>query len=302
MDSLLKGAKQIRGKKKSLCTTYLLISELYLKIKDTISSVVYLRKIDSVYHEEPQVIEKVRESFMNLYKIYKAKKDLKKQVKYINYIMSVDSVLKNNYYKLGKEITQKYDNPKLLEKKEEIIQKLEGKSIGLIRNIWLLSFLVIGISTLASLNIHKNIRYKNKIRGLVKKYKENDENENTEKSKLEISKEIVEEILIKLDKFETSNRFVEKKYTLNSLAKELKTNTSYLSKIINLTKNSSFSTYLNNLKVDYIVARLDKEKKLRFYTLKAIAEEAGFNNASTFSTAFKKKMGVSPLEYIKRGS
>ena len=61
-----------------------------------------------------------------------------------------------------------------------------------------------------------------------------------------IPEHIVKDILEKLENFEKSYQFTKKKYTLNSLAKELNTNSSYLSKVINETKEIGFAHYLNN--------------------------------------------------------
>jgi AraC-like DNA-binding protein len=35
------------------------------------------------------------------------------------------------------------------------------------------------------------------------------------------------------------------------------------------------------------------------YTIQAIAEEVGFNNRSSFYTAFREIIGVTPMEYMK---
>src|SRR5690606_14623444 len=92
----------------------------------------------------------------------------------------------------------------------------------------------------------------------------------------------------------------EKKYTLNSLAKELNTNSTYLSKVINSSMQVNFSNYLNNLRVEYAIEKLAKSEKFRSYTIKAIAEESGFSTAQSFSTAFYKITGIYPSYFIKR--
>lgn len=87
---------------------------------------------------------------------------------------------------------------------------------------------------------------------------------------------------------------------MNSLAKEINTNSSYLSKVINITKSESFAHYLNNLKIDFAVDKLSKDKKFKSFTIKAIAEDSGFNTAQSFTNAFYKKTGIYPSYFIKQ--
>ena len=88
-------------------------------------------------------------------------------------------------------------------------------------------------------------------------------------------------------------------FNINVLAKKLNTNTSYLSYIINTVKNKSFKQYITELKIDFLLEKLKEEKKYRNYTIKSLAEEIGYTNASAFTRAFKKHKGITPSEYIK---
>ncbi|RKN01549.1 AraC family transcriptional regulator, partial [Aquimarina sp. AD1] len=121
----------------------------------------------------------------------------------------------------------------------------------------------------------------------------------TKKPDIDIPTDVIETILKKLHDFEDKKQFAKKHYTLNSLAKELQTNSAYLSKIINVYKNVNFANYLNNLRIDFAVDQLSSNKSLRSYTIQAIAEEVGFKNAQSFSSAFHKKTGIYPSYFIK---
>ncbi|WP_408612445.1 helix-turn-helix domain-containing protein [Chryseobacterium fluminis] len=79
----------------------------------------------------------------------------------------------------------------------------------------------------------------------------------------------------------------------------MKINTFYLSEIIDTHKGKNFNSYLNDLRIDYVLERLVKDKKFRSYKLPAIAEEIGYNNVQAFAVAFKKKTGTTPAIYIK---
>jgi len=84
------------------------------------------------------------------------------------------------------------------------------------------------------------------------------------------------------------------------MAKKLKTNTSYLSKIINNHLDKSFSIYINELRINYAILELKNNKRLRQYSVKAIAEDMGYKNADAFSRYFRAATGISPSVYIKK--
>ncbi|GGX34269.1 helix-turn-helix domain-containing protein [Aquimarina muelleri] len=115
----------------------------------------------------------------------------------------------------------------------------------------------------------------------------------------EISKEITEEILESLKKFEQKKEFLKKGLSLKELAQKINTNTKYLSKTINDHKNLNFNTYINHLRINYSLEILQANPKLRKYNIKHLAEEVGFNNPEAFSRAFRNVTEKKPSVYIK---
>jgi len=79
----------------------------------------------------------------------------------------------------------------------------------------------------------------------------------------------------------------------------LKSNTSYLSYTINKIKNKTFKQYITELKIEYLIKKLKEDKNYRKYTIKYLAEEIGYTNASAFTRAFKNYKGITPSEFIK---
>lgn len=124
-------------------------------------------------------------------------------------------------------------------------------------------------------------------------------NENPDTSYV-IDDKKIEEILVKLQNLEDKLYFLRQDCTLHNMAKRLKTNTSYLSKIINTHLDKSFSTYINELRINYAIIELKNNKKLRSYSVKGIAEEMGYKNADAFSRYFRAATGISPSIYIKK--
>jgi YesN/AraC family two-component response regulator len=115
-----------------------------------------------------------------------------------------------------------------------------------------------------------------------------------------IKDEKINEILEKLVKLEEKKYFLKQECTLHSVAKRLRTNTAYLSKIINNELGKSFSTYINELRINYIIIELKNNAKLRSYSVSAIAEEIGYKRPEAFTKYFKDATGISPTIYIKK--
>lgn len=110
----------------------------------------------------------------------------------------------------------------------------------------------------------------------------------------------VQELLLKIKKLEDKKYYLRQDCTLGNMSKKLKTNTSYLSKVINSHLNKSFSTYINELRVNYAIIEIKNNKRLRSYSVKGIAQEMGYKNADSFSRYFKAATGLSPSVYIQK--
>jgi AraC-like DNA-binding protein len=108
------------------------------------------------------------------------------------------------------------------------------------------------------------------------------------------------EILDKLIKLEEKKLFLRQDFTLHNVAKRLKTNTAYLSKIVNSELDKNFSSYVNELRINYIIIELKNNAKLRSYSINAIAEEIGYKSPESFTKYFKVATGISPSIYIKK--
>ncbi|MCB0280647.1 MAG: AraC family transcriptional regulator [Calditrichaeota bacterium] len=113
-------------------------------------------------------------------------------------------------------------------------------------------------------------------------------------------REAVQPIISKLEKAMSSERlFTSPDLTLSLLADKIGTTPHLLSELLNNQLQLSFNNYINKFRVDDFVQRLNKAD-LNTYTLASLAFESGFKTKSTFNTAFKKQMGVTPSEYLKK--
>ncbi|MDN3692042.1 helix-turn-helix domain-containing protein [Chryseobacterium tructae] len=102
-----------------------------------------------------------------------------------------------------------------------------------------------------------------------------------------------------LEEFEKGNLYNNKGMSLSFLAGELNTNTKYLSYVINQHKSADFKTYINRLRISYIVDKLINDEKYRQYKISILADECGFSSHSKFAAVFKAVTDFSPSAYIK---
>ena len=80
--------------------------------------------------------------------------------------------------------------------------------------------------------------------------------------------------------------------TLDKLANILGTNRTYLSQVVNEKSGKSFSSYINDFRLDEAVELLSDTTNTE--PLKSIGISVGFASPSNFYTLFKQRVGVSP--------
>jgi AraC-like DNA-binding protein len=296
---------------------YYYTAKSYQKNNEEKDAINYYKKVDSLFKKNEAVYNISRKSYEELIKHYRKEKDLKNQLYYINQLIKVDSLLHEEELYLSKGIYKKYDIPQLEAEKKSILQQMD-KNDSVFKKILIVGIVLLLISFIIIFYQHyKKISYKKKFDAIMNSIDESSPTEvapieeiqesiegpsidkTKEKKSLDISQEIVSEILEGLQKFEKEKQFLSHNITLSILAKELKTNNNYLSKVINHYKKLSFSNYLNLLRVNYFIDLAKRDPNIRKFTIKAIANEVGFSNSESFSKAFYKHKGIKPSYFLK---
>ncbi len=296
------------GRQKAYVKLYL--GKSYLSVGKKKKGFFYLLKLDEYLNKTDDINIDFIKIYRLLIEYYKENKDIGQQIYFLNRLLRFDSISSSRNKFLFHKINEYYDVPNLLKEKESLIKVIEEKGESK-KRIIILSVVFILLLLLYSFSIYqKNKLLKKRFVKVVEGFEQKKELENSlikKKKQLNevdvgvgISKELLEKIIENLEEFERSKSFIRKKYTLTTLAKELKTNSTYLSRVINMEKSTNFANYLNNLKVDYAIRRLTNDCRFRSYTIKAIAKECGFNNHQTFSKAFYKKTKLYPSYFIKK--
>lgn len=102
-----------------------------------------------------------------------------------------------------------------------------------------------------------------------------------------------------LEDFQQSDLFLDSELSFSSLATRLNTNTKYLSYLIKVHKKTDFTSYINELRVNYIVEKLKNNREWRHYKISALAVTAGFSSHSQFAAVFKTFTGLTPSVFVK---
>ena len=290
------------------------IAKSYQGLKNKEKTLHYFLLLDSnIQKRNSTSFPELREVYIYLINYYKEKGNKEKQLYYIDRFLINDKNLDEQFRYLSIELSNKYDIPNLRKEKETIISELKAKKIFSYSTIAILC-LLLAILVIILYKVKKAEKKQRLIaQDLIKSIENNtlkDDKELISEPEI-ISKEIIEpivkavpddivqNILGGLEKFEARESYLKKGITLNSLAKNMKTNTTYLSEVINSYKGKNFSTYLNDLRIDYALMKLVKDKDFRLYKLSVIAEEVGYNTEQAFCLAFKRKTGTTLSTYTK---
>ncbi|MCC3216268.1 helix-turn-helix domain-containing protein [Chryseobacterium sp. X308] len=307
----------------NLGITYMYLSMNYQRLNNKREYFNSFNKMDSIQKR----IKFIRPELIGLYKnslqYYELEGNKEKQVYLIDRLIKLNDTIYKSNYEFSKEIHQKFDNPELLEQKQELISNLNKKNTTL---YWFLgggSLLLFTFIYLFNINQRKLKTYRvqaqklidtqnessisNAVGGLKKLSEEDQAIEITEliagekinKAKSQIPENVRQELIVKLHDFENHKVFITKNITLYSLSKDFGTNRDYLSKVINEIKGKSFSNYLSELRINFAINELKENKKLRLKTIAAISEDVGFSNVESFTKAFKNVTGTLPSYYIK---
>ncbi|HTG56697.1 MAG TPA: helix-turn-helix domain-containing protein, partial [Niabella sp.] len=117
---------------------------------------------------------------------------------------------------------------------------------------------------------------------------------------ISISAETEQLLISGLNEFENSIQFLKNGISLPVLAAQLNTNTKYLSYIIKLQKQADFNGYVNKLRINYVVTKLQKDPTWRQYKVSALADVSGFSSPSQFAAIFKSTTGLSPSAFLRQ--
>lgn len=261
------------------------------------------KKVDSIFKKHQFILPELRANYEELITYYKKKKSPENELYYTNQLLKVDSVISSDFKYLSTRIYKDYDTKQLLEVKENL-QKTNSFGIALLI-ISAIVIILLGCMMFYRIKKQKQIQQKyNEL--LVKIEDEKFPDPEIETLKFDLTKNIkldqniIEKLLKDISNFEAKEKFLEKGLTLKKLAEHFKTNTSYLSQVINEYKGTNFSVYINVLRINYATQKIYHDKEWRKYSIEHIASASGFSNRQSFSNIFLEINGIRPVDFIKK--
>ncbi|MBC8756357.1 helix-turn-helix domain-containing protein [Kordia sp. YSTF-M3] len=266
-----------------------LLADYHVQKEEYSEALAFLEQMETRYKEKKVLITDYYDVLVLKAAVYKSTKQFEKESIYRQKSADInDSILADGNEETVIQTTTKYEIEKIKNKYEAQHQK-DKKRFYIFLSIAIVVVGVFGFLLYRQFN-KKRAEVISKLKGADKK-----EPQNAVKSD-----KTVDEILQKLKNLEAQEFYLNPKYNLYATAKKIDTNTTYLSSILNSHKKMTFTEYLNNLRIQYTLARLENDKKFRMYTIKAIAKEVGYKSHGSFSRAFKAKTGENPSTYLKK--
>jgi AraC-like DNA-binding protein len=235
-----------------------------------------------------------------------------------NYRKKYAETLRNDIFNTAEFIDKDYN--KIEKEKDQYASWNSTKNIV----IGIASLLILSLIVIFIINKKKQKEEYIKFKSIIDHYKEKEEyvleskiitseiedNESEEENISEeidsenrltdiaINKETEAKIMAQLDHFEKDEMFNNSYISLSFLATEFNTNIRYISYVVKKHKGADFKSYINKLRINYIIHKLNTSPKYRKYKVGALAEECGFSSHSKFATIFKSITGISPSTFI----
>ncbi len=293
--------------KSNVIDSYFYLGQSYYNLDDKENAIFYFKKTDSILESLNSIPQyKHVKTYQYLKEYYKSKNDLINQNKYLDKLNTILDNYLNDQIFISRKVKEDYDIPVLLEEQQVLIKKLNKDTNTYQSSIVILILLLFGLGGILFYQHKRKQVYRQRFEALIAENKpvvtpkhQKIEHPTKESKKLEVPEKHVTYILEKLDEFEKEKKYLSIGISSQSLADDMETNIKYLSKVINYYKNKTFTNYLNELRISYAVEELKANATLRKFTIKAIANEMGYNSAETFSNAFYKQVKIKPSYFIK---
>lgn len=104
------------------------------------------------------------------------------------------------------------------------------------------------------------------------------------------------------ERCENTQLYLQHDLTLLQLAQAVGTNRSYLSQYFS-RQSITYNIYINNLRINHFISRYQEVVQTQqSFTVQQLASESGYHSYSTFSLAFKQRMGQSVTTWMHQSA
>jgi tetratricopeptide (TPR) repeat protein len=300
IDYLKKAEKITKGlnNQNRLTEIYYYIGKSYFELKKYDQAISFLKNVETIVNENnrkksavfnpPELLGTYR-ALSNSYE------QLNMNTEYLEYTSKYIELNKHNEVQNIEVIKDLYET---VRKENDTLSSLTSKLENRLIYVILFAAFVVALCVFFFFKFIK-VRKQNKI--IFEKLVSQIEQKKVVKKKADftIEDKKVQAILEGLEKLEQLLYFLNSNCNLQNMAKKIKTNTTYLSKIISTYKHKKFYDYINELRIEYVLKRLKEDSKFRNYSIKHIAEEIGYKSTNSFTKYFKLYTKLYPSYYIK---
>ena len=115
----------------------------------------------------------------------------------------------------------------------------------------------------------------------------------------EISLEKLNLLHDKIEQYCLLQPYLNPDFSLSTMSADIDIPVHHLSYYFNEHLNINFNTWKNDHKINFVIDLMEKGNN-EILTLDALAKQAGFGSRTTFFSAFKQKMGLTPSEFLNK--
>lgn len=298
-----------------LSIAYSYLGDNYMALNDNNKAYEYYLKVDSIYKKTKITDPFLRHGLEKINLLNKKNHSIYEQLKSTNTLIEFDSLhnlrntnLSNKFYGefINKDLNKERNN---LQRKIILKDRSFSIIIGLVIIIGgVIFFKIKKKQKKEKQNFQKTInKYISEIQNIkenngsnIKKVVEKPEELKLPKKSSEdfIDDDTINNIISKLDILESEDYFINTNINLRDTANKINTNTNYLSFAINTKKGCNFPSYINTVRINYIIKQIIENKKVRNMSMDGIANTAGFKTRQKFSDTFLEKTGMRPSYFI----
>jgi AraC-like DNA-binding protein len=91
-------------------------------------------------------------------------------------------------------------------------------------------------------------------------------------------------------------KYKDKRYSAKQLARDLGTNTRYVSAVVNVKFRMNYTSFINKFRVEEAMTLMLDKRYLRC-NMEEISDMVGFSNRQSFYAAFYRMTGITPRQF-----
>lgn len=283
----------------AVALSYFYIAKNHFELNESKIALNYFEKVDSVFKTRNYMTPRLRETYEILLMYYRQLNDKDQQLYYAHRLMEANKLIENDFAYLNSALYKKkeLDTEYLLSEKNKLTQinKTQASFFSAFIFFGGLIFVVTAYWAFRGYRRNKQLQKTSNETWAAPPIPK-DSKERLVLLKLDADKANI--LLEKLRMFEAEKGFIQRGLSIEILAKKLKTNSHYLSEVINSYMGKNFHSYLNELRINYLIDELKMNPQKRKMKLEVIARETGFSNRQSFARAFQSVVRVSPSCFI----